>query len=259
MGQTWDGNFSDVPDGDDSPSTLDNAIRAHKEAVEERMENEHDTFEDATAGLASADWRHKEGSARAYYQAVAPTDQPGDNGAALGASDDGRIWVDSDIYGVRVFNGTAFVNCNTSVITTLNTGTSWTVPANIYRVKATIIGAGGGGGGCNFTGPGGNGTAGEATTFNATEAAGGALGRGSRNSGDGAAGTGGHSAGNGGGGAQYGNAAGTSGRGGEIVVQYFTVVPAAVIAYTLGAGGTGGTDSSYEGGDGGKGQVILEY
>jgi len=105
---TWDTNYKDKPAGGDAPSTLDNEQRTNRESIEVRMENEHDTFEDATAGLASKDWRHKEGSARAYYQSLAPTHQPGDNGAILGASDDGRIWVDSDDETMQVWDGSAF-------------------------------------------------------------------------------------------------------------------------------------------------------
>lgn len=108
MASTWDINYKDKPDGGDSPSTLDNEQRTHRLDNEVRMENEHDTFEDGTAGLASADWRHKEGSARAYYQSAEPTDQPGANGAALGADDDGRIWVDSDNLIQKVWDGTSF-------------------------------------------------------------------------------------------------------------------------------------------------------
>lgn len=108
MAETWGATFKNSPDGDDSPSTLDDQQRTHRRAVEERMENEHDTFEDATSGLSTADWRHKEGSARVYYQSTEPTDQPGANGATLGASDDGRLWVDSDDNTIKVWDGTAF-------------------------------------------------------------------------------------------------------------------------------------------------------
>jgi len=108
MAQTWGGTFKNSPDGSDSPSTLDNQQRAHREAVEERMENEHDTFEDGTSGLASADWRHKEGSARAYYQSAEPTNQPGANGAGLGVDDEGRIWWDSDDDELRCYDGSDF-------------------------------------------------------------------------------------------------------------------------------------------------------
>jgi hypothetical protein len=39
-------------------------------------------------------------------------------------------------------------------------GTSWTVPANVYKIKVTVVGGGGGGGGCQGTNANGNGSAG---------------------------------------------------------------------------------------------------
>jgi hypothetical protein len=106
---TWDATFEAAPDGGNPPSTLDDAIRAHKAAVEERMKNEHTTYSgDSTSGTASVDWRHKKGSARAYYQSAAPTNQPGTAGSGLGSGDDGRLFVDSDDDALYVWNGTAF-------------------------------------------------------------------------------------------------------------------------------------------------------
>ena len=105
---TWDATFEAAPDGGNPPSTLDDAIRAHKAAVEERMKNEHTTYSgDSTSGTASVDWRHKKGSARAYYQSAAPTNQPGTAGAALGSGDDGRLFVDSDTNIGFVWDGSA--------------------------------------------------------------------------------------------------------------------------------------------------------
>ncbi len=116
---TWDTNYKNKPAGTDAPSTLDNEQRTNRTSIEVRMENEHDTFEDGTSGLASADWRHKEGSARVYYQSAEPTNQPGANGAALDSGDDGRIWIDSDIDELFFYSGSAFVSIgkiNTNLI-----------------------------------------------------------------------------------------------------------------------------------------------
>jgi len=117
MAQTWDTEFKLKPDGDDAPSSLDNQQRAHRAAVEERMENEHDTVSDDTAGLASRDWRHKKGSARAYYETPAPTKQPGSEGASLDdltGLDDGRLWIDSDTDVMSVWDGDEFTPVNSN-------------------------------------------------------------------------------------------------------------------------------------------------
>ena len=104
---TWNGTYEGEPDGGDSPSTIDNVIRDTRESVQKRMANEHDTYvADSTAGAESKDWVHKEGSAMAYYESAAPTNQP--NGETLAARDAGRLWVDSDDNRASVWNGTSF-------------------------------------------------------------------------------------------------------------------------------------------------------
>ena len=48
---TWDGNYEGVPDGADSPSTIDNTIRDFKDSTQKRMATEHDTYvADGSAG-----------------------------------------------------------------------------------------------------------------------------------------------------------------------------------------------------------------
>ena len=150
---TWNGTYEGVPDGGDSPSTLDNSIRDFKTSTEGRMENEHDTYvADGTAGAESKDWRHKEGSARAYYQSAEPTNQPGSNGAALGADDNGRLWVDSDDDTQKVWDGSAFKLISTPRLLVQHqessgidggsaAGTTWNVrPLNTSLIN-TIAGA----------------------------------------------------------------------------------------------------------------------
>ena len=110
---TWDATFEGQPDGGDNPSTIDNRIRELKVANEERMKNEHLTYTAAdTDGTAGADWRHREGSAIAYYESAAPTNSPGTAGSALGAGDAGRLWVDSDDHILRVWDGDSFEEVN---------------------------------------------------------------------------------------------------------------------------------------------------
>ena len=75
------------------------------------MENEHSSYTTkggTSGGSVSADFLHKEGSARGYYASGTPTVRP-DGSTSLGTSDDGRIWVDSDTNELYVWSGTAWV------------------------------------------------------------------------------------------------------------------------------------------------------
>ena len=103
FGLTWNQAFEDTPADTDNPGAGDDRIREAKSEVRQRADQEH-----VWLGTAStAETVHREGSARAYYQSSAPTLRP-DASTALGASDDGRIWVDSDTNDSYVWNGTAF-------------------------------------------------------------------------------------------------------------------------------------------------------
>lgn len=67
------------------------------------MTNEHDTYSDATSGAEALDFRHKEGSARCWYEATAPANAPS-SGALAG----GHLWVDSDDKVIRVYDGSTW-------------------------------------------------------------------------------------------------------------------------------------------------------
>jgi len=111
MAVTWDASFDASPAGSANASTIDDKIRELKEAILERVGNEHTEYvDDSTLGAYTKDWRHRPGSAVAYYQVAEPTAQPGSSGAALGADDAGRIWIDSDDNSLYVYDGAAFVN-----------------------------------------------------------------------------------------------------------------------------------------------------
>lgn len=104
---TWDANFKSSPAGGDAPDTLDNTIRDTRAAVEERISNEHTNVVTGTGGSVAEDWLHKPGSAKAYYQAAAPTLRP-DGVTTLNSADAGRIWVDSDTNFVYAWDGSAW-------------------------------------------------------------------------------------------------------------------------------------------------------
>ena len=155
---------------------------------------------------------------------------------------------------------------------------NFTVPAGVYNIIATVVGAGGGGG---ATGDGAAGSVGGNTTFSATTATGGAGGIGGkqarvvgsdRTGTAGVAGSFGLASSNGGGGGGGGAsdsivvaASGGEGRGGEISHVVIAVTPAQIIAYSIGAGGAGGAgggSGATVGGVGGAGKhglILVEY
>jgi hypothetical protein len=105
---TWNAAWAADPLDSDSPSQGASEIREVKDAVEERMKNEHTTYTgDGTSGTALIDWNHKEGSAKAYYEATEPTQRPNAS-TALSAADAGRIWIDSDDGAVYYYSGSAW-------------------------------------------------------------------------------------------------------------------------------------------------------
>lgn len=146
-------------------------------------------------------------------------------------------------------------------IVTLNSGTSWTVPATVTTVNATLIGGGGGGAG-TFAGSvpytkAHDGKGGQivttivATTPGAsiTYAIGAA----------GAAGALGGTAGGTGGTTTFTGATSATGGNGGSVVAAGTTSPQGVNAVNHGTGGMNGTGAGNAGGAGGAGQIVIEY
>jgi hypothetical protein len=102
---TWNSAWENLPKNSQSPTEADDSVRAVKGAVERRARNEHETYNDATGGAEALDWRHKEGSARCWYEDSAPTNAP-ESGALAG----GHLWVDSDGgYPLLVYSGAAWI------------------------------------------------------------------------------------------------------------------------------------------------------
>jgi hypothetical protein len=161
-----------------------------------------------------------------------------------------------------LFDG--IVNFNDFVVLDTPGADNWTVPACVYKIRVTIIGAGGAGGTATVSSDSGSGGD---TTFNGITASGGAGGHGGRATDKiGEDGSDGFISSNGGGpGLWYyedstATMIGTHGIGGEIVKRYFNVSPGDTIAYTVGAGGTaaGGGPAGTVGGGGGDGVIIIE-
>lgn len=77
-------------------------IRTLREGIGDRVGKEHEA--PATSGAGG---EHKEGSAKVYYEASAPTLRP-DGSTSLGANDAGRLWLDSDDMKLRVWDGNSW-------------------------------------------------------------------------------------------------------------------------------------------------------
>ena len=90
-------------DWDETSPSLTDARRAGateitslRKAVGHRLAKEH--VDPATGGVGG---EHKEGSAKAYFEASAPTLRP-DGSTALDSDDAGRLWVDSDTNELKI-------------------------------------------------------------------------------------------------------------------------------------------------------------
>ena len=158
---------------------------------------------------------------------------------------------------------------------------NWTVPAGVYRIKATAVGGGGGGynggslaynggdttfgaltgsggkGGSTSSGVGGSASGG---TLNITGGSGGQIdpcGGGSTQGFGGVArpGTSESGAGYGGGGGGGTSGSGNGGGGGGTAIKVISVEPGDLIAYSVGGSGSAGSAS----GAGAHGIIIIEY
>ena len=124
---TWDTTFEANPQGSDSPSAGDDAIRERAEATRQRGERDH--IWGLSETTSKHGW-HREGSARAFVSAAAPTAYSDVDATAIGGDvtiDDGRLWFDS----------------NAQYIPYVHDGGSWvgflrdTARANIQGILAT--------------------------------------------------------------------------------------------------------------------------
>ena len=171
---------------------------------------------------------------------------------------------------------TALTAQKTSYRTSLLSGTSWTVPAGVTYINATLIGGGGGAGSSGGGAAAGNaGTAGGSTTMTgATTALGGTAGTASVILGNSATAAGVNAvanSGKGGGGAQgyysggtpvnVGLSTGSAGADGQIITSTLATTPGASITIAIGTSGAGGTapTGGSKGGDGGSGRIDIEY
>lgn len=109
----WNSAFELTPTGSESPSLGDDRFRELKIGVRERIAKEH--YSNLASGLVAEDGWHNSGSAKSYYQAAAPTTRP-DGATALTAADNGRTWISSNDFRIRVYvHGTGWVLENDTI------------------------------------------------------------------------------------------------------------------------------------------------
>ena len=143
---TWDANFEASPDGDDNPGQGDDKIREFKLEVRKRIGNEHGDYVNTAGGAdgsQSADWVHKKGSARAYYQSDAPTLRP-DGQTSIGTNDAGRVWVSNGGNSpIMVWTGSAWTSTaitfkdtkhNSNLACKILTGGSWNMDTTATNI-----------------------------------------------------------------------------------------------------------------------------
>lgn len=143
---TWtDTGYNAAPSGSDSPTLGDDGIRSTRKEVYERIKNEHYVEEHTSSdGTRSNDWKHREGSAKAYFDTDANragTTHP--NGDALNTTDHGRLYFTSDVSNLPyVYTGSAWEGfireiARFSIQGNLTTGTDL-VPAMIFPRACTV-------------------------------------------------------------------------------------------------------------------------
>lgn len=136
--------FELTPAGDASPAEGDDRIRELKETAGSLLDKEHIARD---AGSTAAQGWHRAGSAIAYYQAAAPTNRP-DDATALGATDAGRVWIDSDDGGAKYWDGSAFqwvygqdLKTSANVVFTTVNGMTDAEMSQIENIGTTTISA----------------------------------------------------------------------------------------------------------------------
>jgi hypothetical protein len=96
----------DNPRTSDTPTQGDDEIRALRAAIQERIKNEHTTYDaDATGGVAALDWLHKAGSSISYYLPTESAPTVGLSGSPL---KNGALWYDTTLDVLKVWVGSGW-------------------------------------------------------------------------------------------------------------------------------------------------------
>ena len=99
----WTTAYEESPAASDNPKYGDDKIRELKGDLRARLEHEH-VLKDSTVTTGGV---HRPGSAKAFYQATAPTDKPYATDGAIDDDDAGRFWGDSDTQDLYIYDPTA--------------------------------------------------------------------------------------------------------------------------------------------------------
>lgn len=232
---TWNTAFQNSPGPNADASEGDDRIRELKSAIYERLVKE--MVMNTSSGLAAEDGWMRSGSGKIYYGGTAPTTRP-DGVTALSSADYGRLWVDSDDMTIKVYTSSGWVDVTVAEALTALEADHATDCDTIKGVPLSSIGglpshivtltSGSG----NWTVPAGvyrlkvkcvgGGGGGAGSNYDATT--------GKRNGGGGGAGT----------------------DIGSVIPTILSVSPGQSIAYSVGAGGAGGSAGGGDGSAGGN-------
>jgi len=96
LGVTWDTAFEGLPPNTENVSMGASRIRDLKLETRERAEEEHCFGSGGGSGCTTDSGFHREGSGRVFYATAVPAVLLNPVASALGANDDGRVFIDSD-------------------------------------------------------------------------------------------------------------------------------------------------------------------
>jgi hypothetical protein len=134
---TWNAAFLSNPKSSDSPSQGDDEIRNLRAAIQERIKNEHTTYDaDATGGVPALDWLHKAGSSISYYLPTASEPAVGLSGSPLKA---GALWYDTTLDVIKVWTGAAWVIAADNILGTTARAALLQVIVSVLAVSPTIV------------------------------------------------------------------------------------------------------------------------
>jgi hypothetical protein len=138
MGESWDTTFNNTPVDGDGAGGGNEEIQDTRKETANRANTEHAWNSTSIDGEPIDTGRHREGSARAFYESAQPTTlkaadyspttstSPNNGSNAL---DPGRLWVDSDNKQLYVNTG---AGATWSPVTTIPASGSGSVPANRF-------------------------------------------------------------------------------------------------------------------------------
>ena len=132
---TWDATFQAAPLGNENISNGDNRIVALKDAIQERMAQEHQWD---PAGTQANHGLHVTGSALSNVSSGTPTRPNGD--AVATSADNGRMWFDSDDDSLRFWTGSSWTRLSgfANILATGTLGVSGTATMATVNASGSV-------------------------------------------------------------------------------------------------------------------------